>query len=153
MPRDTGDRAQPSDRIEDDNAMAQKVIVELVDDLDGTTGKDVATVTFALDGADYAIDLNDSNADRLRDTLSTYVAAGRRTGGRVQRAQSGKPAERATAHREQTQAIRTWARENGFDVSDRGRIPANVKDAYELAQTKRGSRVAGKGRRNKASAR
>jgi Lsr2 len=125
--------------------MAQKVIVELVDDLDGTASEDISTVSFSLDGADYEIDLNESNAEDLRNTLGEYVAAARRTGGRIKRGTgSVKSAARPAADREQTKAIREWARSNGFDLADRGRIPANVLTAYEEAQTsgsgKRGKR-------------
>lgn len=114
--------------------MAQKVVVELVDDLDGTASQDVATVTFGLDGVQYEIDLNDDHADQLRDLLASYVAAGRRTGGRTKRqttATTTKPA--GPGNREQTKAIRDWARQNGFDLADRGRIPAHVIDAFDNA--------------------
>jgi hypothetical protein len=68
--------------------MAQKVIVELVDDLDGTASADVNTVNFALDGARYEIDLTEHNANRLRDAVADYVVAVRRTGGRIKRGAS-----------------------------------------------------------------
>jgi hypothetical protein len=114
--------------------MAQKVVVELVDDLDGTASDDISTVVFGLDGAQYEIDLNGDNADRLRDVLESYVTAARRTGGRVKRATlpNATPAPTA-ADREQTKAIRHWARNNGFDLADRGRIPAHVIDAFDTA--------------------
>jgi nucleoid-associated protein Lsr2 len=128
--------------------MAQKVIVELVDDLDGTASEDISTVSFALDGANYEIDLNEANAENLRGVLEEFVAAARRTGGRLKRGVGtpAKPAPRPAANREQTKAIREWARQNGFDLADRGRIPANVIEAYEQAQAspkgKRGGRKA-----------
>ncbi|MFL6141775.1 MAG: Lsr2 family protein [Labedaea sp.] len=117
--------------------MAQKVIVELVDDLDGTASDDINTVSFALDGASYEIDLTEHNAGRLRDAVADYVAAARRTGGRVKRgtAPSTSPPARPSANREQTRAIRDWARRNGFDLGERGRIPANVLDAFDHAHT------------------
>ena len=116
--------------------MAQKVVVELVDDLDGTVSDDISTVSFALDGAEYEIDLTEDNAERLRDTLADFVQAARRTGGRVKRGTSSaaKPAARPAADREQTKAIREWARQNGFEMADRGRIPTNVIDAFEDAR-------------------
>jgi hypothetical protein len=125
--------------------MAQKVIVELVDDLDGTASEDISTVSFSLDGADYEIDLNDTNAENLRDALAEFVEAARRTGGRVKRnAGSTKTTRsRPAASREQTRAVREWARENGFELADRGRIPANVIEAFEEAQSPKGKR--GKG--------
>ena len=125
--------------------MAQKVIVELVDDLDGTASDGISTVSFSIDGADYEIDLNESNAENLRGTLEEFIAAARRTGGRARRnTVAGKPApSRPAASREQTRAIREWARQNGFELADRGRIPANVIEAYDEAQAPKGKR--GKG--------
>jgi hypothetical protein len=115
--------------------MAQKVIVELVDDLDGTASDDISTVSFSLDGADYEIDLTEANAEQLRSTLEEYVASARRTGGRIKRGTGpAKSTSRPAAEREKTKAIREWAKENGFDLAERGRIPANVIEAYEEAQ-------------------
>lgn len=112
--------------------MAQKVLVQLVDDLDGTSSNDISTVTFGLDGVTYEIDLNADNASNLRNHLADYIAAARRTGGRVRR--GGSPAGGSGRNREQTQAIREWAKKNGHEVSDRGRIPAAVIEAFETAQ-------------------
>ena len=113
--------------------MAQKVTVSLIDDLDGDKADE--TVEFGLDGKSYEIDLSTGNADKLRDALASYVAAARRPGGR--RRSGGGPAVAATAaarrpsvDREQNQAIRDWARKRGMKVSDRGRIPADVLEAY-----------------------
>lgn len=115
--------------------MAQKVIVELVDDLDGTASDDISTVSFGLDGAEYEIDLTEANAENLRDALEAYVAAARRTGGRIKRGtRPGTATSRPAASRDQTRAIREWARENGFDLADRGRIPVNVIEAFDEAQ-------------------
>jgi hypothetical protein len=125
--------------------MAQKVLVELIDDIDGTPGDDVTSVVFGLDGVEYAIDLNEDNAERLREILGEFVDVARRTGGRVKRGTSagGKKTAVAprlmvvptSAHRpkEVTQAIREWARANGHDIADRGRIPAAVLEAYDDA--------------------
>lgn len=110
--------------------MAQKVMVTLVDDLDGSTAEE--TVEFGLDGASYQIDLSSGNAGRLRDALAGYVNRARRSGGRKRlagRAPAGRP-RTASADREQNQAIREWARKQGLKVSDRGRIPTEVLDAY-----------------------
>jgi hypothetical protein len=111
--------------------MAQKVTVTLVDDLDGTEAEE--TVEFGLDGASYQIDLSEDNAERLRDALAEYVEHARRSGGRKRaaaRPAAGRPVRPATADREQNQAIRAWARKQGMKVSDRGRIPSEVIDAY-----------------------
>ncbi|GHF63273.1 Lsr2 family protein [Streptomyces mashuensis] len=109
--------------------MAQKVQVLLVDDLDG--GEADETVTFALDGKSYEIDLNTKNADKLRASLQDYVKAARRTGGRA--TTRGGKAPRATASSPDTAKIRAWAKENGYNVNDRGRVPAEIKEAYEKA--------------------
>ncbi|ADI09073.1 Lsr2-like protein [Streptomyces bingchenggensis BCW-1] len=111
--------------------MAQKVQVLLVDDIDG--GEADETVTFALDGKSYEIDLTTDNADKLRDALEPYTKGGRRTGGRAAAAR-GKAAARATTGGSQdTAKIRAWAKENGHEVNDRGRVPATVREAYEKA--------------------
>jgi hypothetical protein len=113
--------------------MAQKVDVKYVDDLDGSAA--AGTVSFALDGKSYEIDLSDDNAARLRDALASFVAAARRSGasarrGRGQRV-AAEPGTSVRADREATAAIRAWARENGHEVSERGRIPKAVVEAYQ----------------------
>jgi hypothetical protein len=111
------------------NPVAQKVQVLLVDDLDG--GEADETVTFALDGKTYEIDLTTANADKLRGLLEPYVKGGRRTGGR---ASGGRGKARASSSGSQdTAAIRAWAKENGYEVNDRGRVPASIREAYENA--------------------
>ncbi|RSM64803.1 Lsr2 family protein [Kibdelosporangium aridum] len=112
--------------------MAQKVLVQLVDDLDGTASDDITTVIFGLDGASYEIDLTANNAAKLRNQLGDFVDRARRTGGRVKRGTSPIAAAPA-ANREQTRAIREWARQNGYELSDRGRIPSTVIEAFEAA--------------------
>jgi hypothetical protein len=117
--------------------VAQIREVRLVDDLDGEAADE--TVEFGIDGKSYEIDLSKENAGRLRDALADFVAAARRSGGR-RRASSGSgsgsggagtaPKGRASIDREQNQAIRDWARKRGMKVSDRGRIPAEVLEAY-----------------------
>jgi hypothetical protein len=104
--------------------MAQKVHITLEDDLDG--GDAAETVAFGLDGRSYEIDLNDKNAKALRDALAKYVAAARRSG------RGGKARSRTqlgTSARE----VRDWARSNGYKVPDRGRIPSEVREAFEAA--------------------
>jgi hypothetical protein len=106
--------------------MAAITIVELVDDVDGKKADE--TLTFGLDGRLYEIDLSSRNAKSLRDALATYVSAARRAGGRTRRSSSG-PRRDAS----ETQAIRDWARASGYEVSDRGRISAEVLEAYNNA--------------------
>ncbi|MFI8517873.1 Lsr2 family protein [Streptomyces sp. NPDC085481] len=110
--------------------MAQKVQVLLVDDLDG--GEADETVTFALDGKSYEIDLTTANADKLRDLLEPYTKSGRRTGGRSAGAR-GKGRTAVSGGSPDTAKIRAWAKENGYNVNDRGRVPAEIKAAYEDA--------------------
>lgn len=111
--------------------MAQKVTVTLVDDLDGGTAEE--TVEFGIDGVSYEIDLSAGNAGKLRGSLADYVSNARKAGGRRKVAGPARRvsvAGRASVDREQNAAIREWARKNGYNVSDRGRIPAEVLDAY-----------------------
>lgn len=108
--------------------MAQKLLVRYIDDLDGTEADTVETVQFSLDGVSYEIDLSDANSGRLRDSLAAFVQHGRRIGGRARRGQS--VAAVSGRSRADTEAIREWARSNGHQISDRGRIPARVLDAY-----------------------
>lgn len=111
--------------------MAQKVTVQLVDDLDGTSSEDVSTVLFGLDGVSYEIDMSEANADRLRDSLAEYVESARRTGGRVKR--GTKPRSQNGTGPSEASQIREWAQENGFELSARGRIPSHVVEAYKRA--------------------
>jgi hypothetical protein len=109
--------------------MAQIREVRLIDDLDGEAADE--TIEFGIDGKNYEIDLSKDNASKLRDALAAYVAAARRSGGRRSRSTaSATPARRPSIDREQNQAIREWARKRGMKVSDRGRIPAEVLEAY-----------------------
>ena len=105
--------------------MAQKVEVHLEDDLDGGPADD--TVTFRLDGKDYEIDLSASNAEKLREALRPYAAAGRKV---TRRSGTRSTGHRAAKGDPDTAKIRTWAKANGHEVSDRGRIHHSVKDAY-----------------------
>lgn len=112
--------------------MAQKVLVQLVDDLDGTSSHDVTTVLFGLDGVTYEIDLSDTNAERLRESLSEYVDSARRVGGRVKR--GTRPGGSKAAAASEAGQVREWAQENGFELAGRGRIPSHVVEAYKQAQ-------------------
>jgi hypothetical protein len=123
--------------------VAQKVDVRLVDDVDGSEASE--TIEFALEGRRYELDLSDENAAKLRGIFAPYVDAARRTGGGRGGRRRGRDASappRATVDREKTTAIRVWARENGHEVSDRGRISKNILEAYEEAQRGGGRRSA-----------
>lgn len=102
--------------------MAKKVVVQLVDDVDGSEA--VETVSFGLDGVSYEVDVNGENADRLREALAPWISVARRAGGR-------KTASRgASSSASEAAKIRVWAREKGIDVSERGRIPASIREQY-----------------------
>ena len=107
--------------------MAQKVHIVLVDDIDGSDAEE--TVTFGLDGATYEIDLNSANAAKLRDAVAAYVGHARKVGGRRGARKSGGSSAGGTSAAE----IRAWARSNGYDVPDRGRVSADVRAAYDAA--------------------
>jgi hypothetical protein len=112
--------------------LAQQVSVVLVDDLDGSTAAE--TVSFGLDGRSYELDLSTDNAAKLRDALAPFAAAARRAGkGTRQRLAR---AVRSATNRDKSVAIREWARANGHQVSDRGRISASVVQAYNESNAK-----------------
>lgn len=108
--------------------MAQRVSIILEDDLDGSAAEE--TVTFALDGVGYEIDLNTKNASALRDALAPYVGHARRAAAR--RAGARPAATRGSGKRDLAD-VRDWARRNGHKVSDRGRISAEIQAAYDKA--------------------
>lgn len=112
--------------------MAQKVNIILVDDIDESEASE--TVTFGLDGVTYEIDLNADHANDLREALAVYIGHGRKVGGRR------NAGRRSTGRRTSTGdsgasagEIREWARENGWEVSERGRVPTEVREAYAAA--------------------
>lgn len=113
--------------------MAQKVLVQFIDDITGEPAEE--TVTFGLDGVSYEIDLTESNAAKLREALEPWIENGRRLGGHKQsRRRRGAVATRPGAtHREQRaqrQAVRDWAKKNGYTLGERGRIPQEIQEAY-----------------------
>jgi hypothetical protein len=134
-------------------AVAQRVVVLLVDDLDG--GQADETVSFALDGEAYEIDLGAANAARLRDRLARFMAAARQAGNdrSAPGAASAPSAPRPSIGREQNQAIRKWARNRGILVSDRGRIPVHILEAYNTRVTERPHIAWSNGRRYAANPR
>ncbi|GAB3195436.1 Lsr2 family protein [Nocardioides hungaricus] len=107
--------------------MAQKVNIVLVDDIDGSEA--VETVTFGLDGTTYEIDLNKKNAGKLRDALASYVGHGRKVGAATRRGRRSAAATSGPSAKD----VREWARANGYDVPDRGRVSAEVREAYDAA--------------------
>lgn len=108
------------------NDVAQKVQTLYVDDIDGSDA--AGTVHFGLDGTEYEIDLNSAHGEALRNVLRTYIDHGRKSGG----------ARRATRSRRNTGTIdtttvRAWAKEQGIDIKERGRVPANIVEQYQAA--------------------
>jgi hypothetical protein len=109
--------------------MARQVITTLIDDLDGK--KADRTVEFSLDGISYTIDLSESNAGKLRKALDPYINAGTRLGRSAARGAARRAAPARTAgSRDENRLIREWAVANGHQISERGRIPQSVTDAY-----------------------
>jgi hypothetical protein len=114
--------------------MAQETTVRLVDDLDGSDAS--GTFDFSLDGRQYHVDLSDKNAAKLRDALEPFIGVARKTGGRGRRTQrqTAMTDTPVRSNREDTAAIREWARANGHKVNDRGRIAKSVMEAYKAAR-------------------
>lgn len=112
--------------------MAQKVQVLLIDDVHGEPADE--TVTFALDGATYEIDLTTENATTMRDGLAKWISHARRLSGRSKTSKSSGSRNSSSGGSSDAQAIREWAHGQGMEVSARGRISADVKAAYEAAR-------------------
>jgi Lsr2 len=108
--------------------MAQRVSVELEDDLDG--GPADETLRFGIGGSEYEIDLSKKNASRFRRQIAPYIEHARKAG----RGQRRRPARTASS-RERSGDIRAWAKDHGIAVSERGRIPASVVQQYQAATT------------------
>ena len=110
--------------------MAKQVITLLTDDIDG--GEADRTVEFGLDGVNYTIDLSEKNAGKLRKALDPFLNAATRVGRSTapSPARRNAPASTGRASRDQNQAIREWAGKNGYEVSERGRIPSSIVEAY-----------------------
>jgi Lsr2 len=116
-----------------ERAMAQKVQTLFIDDLDGSEAE--GSVQFGLDGADYEIDLNAQHAEELRAALGRYVAAARRVSG------TGRPAAARSGRRSasgdvDTKDVRKWAKDQGIELKDRGRVPTSVVARFRAATGK-----------------
>jgi len=110
--------------------MAKQIITLLTDDLDG--GDADRTIEFGLDGVNYTIDLSEKNAGKLRKALDPYLTVASKVGrsGTNGRIAFRRPAVSTRSNRDQNQAIREWATKNGYEVSERGRIPASITEAF-----------------------
>jgi hypothetical protein len=111
--------------------MAQRVSVDLVDDLDG--GRAVETLRFSIDGADYEIDLGKRNADRLRAAMAAYIESGRRLVRTTGRGRGRTVVQRRVEVAADPRAVRAWAKANRVSIPDRGRIPLAVIEQYRAA--------------------
>ena len=107
--------------------MAQRIQTLLIDDLDG--GEADGTVRFGLDGTEYEIDLSAAHGDELREALGLYLAHGRRVGGTAKSTARGRRGGAAV----DTAKVREWAKGQGIEVKDRGRVPVGVVEQYKAA--------------------
>ena len=116
--------------------MARRIVHQLVDDLDGSVLEvgEGETVLFSLDGTAYEIDLTDDNAAALRSALAPYLAAARSISSSRSTSSSGSSARRRRTGQQDYSAVRAWAKSNGYQVSERGRVPASVLEAYDAAR-------------------
>jgi Lsr2 len=114
--------------------VAQKIQTLFIDDIDG--GAAEGTVRFALDGTEYEIDLNAKHSEELRSALGKYVANARKVGGGTRRAGRSAGRARGAGSALNTTEIRNWAREQGYDIKDRGRVPADLVAKYQAATGK-----------------
>jgi hypothetical protein len=108
--------------------MAQKIQTLFIDDIDG--GEAEGTIRFALDGTAYEIDLNSKHSEELRSALGKYVSHARKIGGTTRRSSTSTGRRASTVD---TVAVRAWAREQGIDIKERGRVPANIVEQYRAA--------------------
>jgi hypothetical protein len=109
--------------------MAQKIQTLFIDDIDG--GEAEGTVRFSLDGTEYEIDLSTKHNEELRSTLRGYIDHARKVSGSSRRAAPARGGRKPSAV--DTVAVRAWARENGYDIKDRGRVPADLVAKYREA--------------------
>ncbi|WP_438484230.1 histone-like nucleoid-structuring protein Lsr2 [Streptomyces sp. S186] len=108
--------------------MAQKVVTIYTDDLTGEESSEATTHVLSLDGVEYEIDLAPDSYDQLLEAMAPFTNVGRRI-----RKTGGKARKAAAVSREDSAAVRAWAKEAGYDVSARGRVPAEVREAYAKA--------------------
>ncbi len=121
--------------------MAKRVTTQLVDDIDGSVIDDESgeTIEFAVNGVEYVIDLKAKNATEFHRKLDYYIEHSTRVGGRKRKpspagaATPARPGTPATRDPAQTRAIRQWAADEGYEINDRGRIPAAIEEAYNAA--------------------
>jgi hypothetical protein len=114
--------------------VAQKIQTLFIDDIDGSAAE--GTVRFGLDGTEYEIDLNAGHARQLRDALALFVGAARRVGGSARKpARGNRPGPSGVLN---TTDVREWARAQGIEVKDRGRVPADLVAKFKAATGQQG---------------
>ena len=109
--------------------MAQKTVIVYTDDLTGEETQEASTHTLVLDGVAYEIDLAPESYDKLLEAVTPFTSKGRRVRGNTR----SKPAPARSVASSDTADIRAWAKENGYNVNDRGRVPAEIREAYAKA--------------------
>lgn len=107
--------------------MAQKIVTVYADDLTGMESDEVSTHRFSLNGVNYEIDLTPENYDKLDAALRPFIESGRKTG----RTRGADRVRKGATDGPSAEEIRAWARKNGFEVNDRGRVPKEIREAYE----------------------
>lgn len=112
--------------------MAKRQITQLIDDLDGTVLDDGVTINFSVNGHTYEIDLSPESAEAFHDVLAPYIKAGRPVAGNTSRTTT-QGRSGGKSGRTDLAAVRAWAKDNGHDVSDRGRVSVSVLEAYDAA--------------------
>ncbi|BAH56049.1 histone-like nucleoid-structuring protein Lsr2 [Rhodococcus opacus] len=114
--------------------MARKVVVELVDDIDGTVfGEDGESITFSVNGVDYEIDLKDKHASKFHKQIGFFIEHATRVGDRTRRSDRPVAPDAPVRRRGNGKEIRAWATEQGYEISSRGRIPAEVEQWFQDA--------------------
>ncbi|MFH9421410.1 Lsr2 family protein [Streptomyces sp. NPDC017529] len=113
--------------------MAQKIVTIYTDDLTGEESAEAATHTLAVDGIAYEVDLTPDSYDKLLEAIGPFLKAGRRTGRIKAGAAPRKTGAAASAGSGETAKIRAWAKENGYEVNERGRVSADIREAYQNA--------------------
>jgi hypothetical protein len=117
--------------------MAQKVIVEIVDDLDGSVISDGTggTVAFSIEGKSYEIDLSGENTEKLYSALEPYIEKARTISSSAPKRRNSSSNSSSSASRDRLQEMREWAQSNGHKVATRGRISREVQEAFERARS------------------
>ncbi|MFJ1876928.1 histone-like nucleoid-structuring protein Lsr2 [Streptomyces chartreusis] len=110
--------------------MVQKIVTVYTDDLTGAESSEVQTHTFSLDGVNYEIDLVSESYDMLFEALAPFISNGRKVGRTKKAGRPGRPSN----HTPSAEEVRQWARDNNYEINNRGRVPTDIREAYERAR-------------------